>query len=125
MDKEVVKPKKRLSDEILDFEDERTELVTVPEWGGKKVLCKNMTGADRAILSNMLDIDARTNKVKSTSTSADIVILGAYNPETGERIFSPTQKERLLAKNSSALERLATVINRLSGIGEEEKIEKN
>jgi hypothetical protein len=73
----------------------------------------------------MLDIDARTNKVRSSSTSADIVILGCYDPETGMRLFEPVHKTRLLQKNSAALERLAATINRLSGIGveSEEKIE--
>jgi hypothetical protein len=109
--------KQNLAEEILNLDDERSELVKVPEWNNKEILCKNMTGADRAVLGDMLEIDGETNKVHSTSTTADIVFLGAYNPETGERLFKKAQMERLLLKNSAPLERLAKVINRLSGLG--------
>lgn len=124
---ETKKPKKDLADEILEFDDERTELVTVPEWGNKKVLCKNMTGADRALLNKFVKIDSRSKQVTSESTAVDIVLLGAYNPETGEKLFKNpvVQKTQLLKKNMAAIDRLAEVINKLSGIGEGEEIEKN
>jgi hypothetical protein len=119
--------KMSLSEEILNMNDETTELVKVPEWGNKEILCKNLSGADRAVLSSMLEVDAQTNKVKTTSTSADIVILGAYDPENGSRIFAKSQKALLLGKNSAPLERLAAVIQRLSGLTQEglDNAEKN
>lgn len=120
------KLKKKLSDRILDFDDEQTEIVTIPEWGNAKVLCKNMTGSERATVGAMIEIDGKTKKIKTKATSADFVIMGCYDPETGEKLFSPVAKERLLRKNSAALERLASVVQRLSGMGEEEEvIEKN
>jgi hypothetical protein len=116
-----------MADKILNMNDDRTEIVTVPEWDNMKVLCKNISGSDRAILARMLIVDSNTNKVTTKSTSADIVVMGAYNPETGDRIFSESQKIALLAKNSAPLERLAVVIQKLSGLSSEsvEEAEKN
>ena len=116
-----------MAEEILNINDERTEIVIVPEWNNKKILCKNLSGADRAVLSSMLEVDGKTNKVKTNSTTADIVILGAHNPDTGDRIFVPSQKAALLMKNSAPLERLATVIQKLSGLNPEgvDEAEKN
>ena len=105
-----------MAEEILNINDERTEIVIVPEWNNKKILCKNLSGADRAVLSSMLEVDGKTNKVKTKSTTADIVILGAYNPDTGDRIFMPSQKTALLMKNSAPLELLAGTIQKLSGL---------
>ena len=116
-----------MAEEILNINDERTEIVIVPEWNNKKILCKNLSGADRAVLSSMLEVDSKTNKVQTKTTTADIVIYGAYNPDTGERIFLPSQKAALLKKNSAPLERLATVIQKLSGLNPEgvDEAEKN
>lgn len=123
----VEKATRNLAEEILNINDERTELVTVPEWNNIKILCKNLSGADRAVLSGMLEVDGKTNKVKTKSTTADIVILGAYNPDTGDRVFSQSQKAGLLMKNSKPLERLATVIQKLSGLDQDgvDDAEKN
>jgi hypothetical protein len=112
----VEKTTSNMAEEILNINDERTEIVTVPEWNNMKILCKNLSGADRAVLSGMLEVDGKTNKVKTKSTSADIVILGAYNPATNSRIFTQSHKAGLLAKNSAPLERLAVVIQKLSGL---------
>ena len=116
-----------MAEEILNINDERTEMVIVPEWNNKKIPCKNLSGADRAVLSSMLEVDGKTNKVKTKSTTADIVILGAYNPDTGDRIFVPSQKAALLMKNSAPLELLASAIQKLSGLNQEgvDEAEKN
>lgn len=127
-DKESKIPtKKSLADEILNFDDERSEIVTVPEWGNLKVLCKNMTGADRALLGSMVEVDVKTNKARVNSTAADFVIAGCFNPDTGERLFTPFKREQLLQKNSAALERLSSIVQRLSGMSDDEarNIEKN
>jgi hypothetical protein len=123
----VEKTASNLAEEILNINDERTELVTVPEWNNMKILCKNLSGAERAVLSGMLEVDSKTNKVKTKSTSADIVIFGAYDPATGNHIFTQAHKAALLAKNSAPLERLTVVIQKLSGITLEgaDEAEKN
>jgi len=105
-----------LADEILALDDTETELVTVPQWKNKKILCKSLTGKQRATIQKMLRF-SREGDVKGTeATSADIVIMGAYDPETDQRVFNQTHREALLEHNSAPLELLGGVINRLSGI---------
>src|SRR5690606_41990086 len=45
-----------------------------------------------------------------------LLIETTYDPESGERIFNPADRDALNAKNSGALERIAKVAMRLSGI---------
>lgn len=106
---------KNLADEILSLKDERSEIVAVPMWNDIKILCKNLSGADRAKLAGLVTFDTKGTMI-NRSTSADVVILGAYNPDTGQRVFTPEMRTALLEKNSAALEFLAEKINELSGI---------
>lgn len=46
-----------------------------------------------------------------------LVIDSCYDPETGERIFSPEDKEALLTKSGAALESIAQTAMALSAIG--------
>lgn len=116
-----------MAEQILNLNDERTKIIVVPEWNDMKILCKNLTGADRAIISKMLTVDGDTNEIKTDSTTADLVLLGAYNPDTGDRIFAQSQRSMLLAKNSKALELIATTIQELSGLSKKSRkdAEKN
>jgi hypothetical protein len=42
-----------------------------------------------------------------------------FDPETGEQIFADSDKAALMAKSSAAIEAIASVGLRLSGIGKE------
>jgi hypothetical protein len=120
-------PRLTLAEEILNMDDSESEIVVVPQWKNKKILCKNMTGAERARLAKLVTFDAN-GVMDNESTSADVVMAGSYDPDNpNEKIFSGSQREFLLNKNSAALELLGGVINRLSGISRDsqKKAEKN
>jgi hypothetical protein len=63
----------------------------------------------------------------SKQTAADTVILGAYDPTTGKKLFKELDRELLLNHNAAPLDKLAGVINELSGmtVGSEDEAEKN
>jgi hypothetical protein len=119
-------------EEILNAEDMRQEQVDVSEWGwaksaGGKVLAKCLTALERSTLAHMstFNIDG---ELMSEQTSVDTVILGTYdlnNPM--EKLFKLTDRDALLEHNSAPFEKVAGVINKLSGISLEskKKIEKN
>lgn len=125
--------KTTLREQILNAQDMREELVDVSRWGwaqstGGKLLAKSLTGLERATLSQMSQFNIEGVMV-SEQTAVDTAILGTYDPANPtEKVFRETDREALLeGHNSAPFERLATVINKLSGISlrSEEEIEKN
>ena len=112
----------KLRDRILNANDTREEIVDVSEWGWGSVLCRNLTGLERAALSKLSTF--RVNgMMTSKQTAADTVILGAYDPDTKEKLFRETDREALLLHNAAPLDKLAGVINELSGMAIESEDE--
>ena len=129
----VAARKLTLREEILNAQDMRQKIVDVSEWGwakssGGKVLAKSLTALERSTLSAMSVFNIE-GEVVSSQTAVDTVILGTYDPNNPtEKVFSETDREALLeTHNSAPFERIAKVINDLSGISMEskKKIEKN
>jgi len=108
-----------LRDKILAAEDIPSELVEIPEWG-VELLVKGMTAGDRLMLMQNA-YDQVTQQVNMAIVYPDVVVACAYDPENGELIFSDSDKSELMKKASAAIERLAGVGLRLSGIGQTEQ----
>ena len=106
-----------IRDRIFAASDIPKEIVHIPEWD-MDIEVRGMTGADRTrILQRAVDPD--TGGVNLTSVYPEIVIASAYDPETGERIFDDDDAAALLSKSASALDRIATVGQRLGGFTKE------
>lgn len=105
-----------LRDQILASDDIPTELVEVPEWG-VIVEVRGMNGADRARIIE--EAAATSGGMGVGSMYAETVITSCYDPETGERVFAPSDLPALMTKSASAIDRLATVGMRLSGMAPE------
>ena len=105
-----------LRDRILNANDTREEIVDVSEWGWGKVLCRNLTGLERAALSKLATFRV-SGQMTSKQTAVDTVILGAYDPDTKQKLFKETDRDLLLTHNTAPVDKLATVINELSGLG--------
>jgi len=113
-----------LRENILKANDIQEEIVEVPEWG-VKVLVRGLTGEARAkLLSKATDV---SRKIDYAQLYASLVILSTFDPDTKEQVFEETDRDELMKKSATAIERITTVAMRLSGVGkiEEEKIEKN
>jgi len=107
-----------LRDRILNANDTREEIVDVREWGWGSVLCRNLTGLERAALSKLATFRV-SGQMTSKQTAVDTVILGAYDPDTKQKLFKETDRDLLLTHNTAPVDKLATVINELSGLGME------
>src|SRR5690606_39217406 len=104
---------KSLRERILSAQDIRSERVHVPEWD-VEVEVRSMTGAQRAaVLKGGTGADGEIDLERLYPI---LLIETTYDPESGERIFNPADRDALNAKNSGALERIAKVAMRLSGI---------
>jgi hypothetical protein len=105
-----------IRDQILALQDIPSEIVNVPEWG-VKVDVRGMTGAERTRIMD-LAVDQKGG-VNLQFVYPEIVIATSFDQETGEQIFSPKDRDALLAKSATALDRLASVGMRLSGFTQE------
>lgn len=105
-----------LRDKILQASDIVTERVNVPEWG-IDVDVKTMTGAERAVI--MQSAAEAGGQMDFKNIYPEVVIACAYDPETGERVFSYDDKPHLMAKSGLAIDRIAAVGLRLSGFTKE------
>lgn len=105
-----------IRDLVLAVQDIPVELVTVPEWN-VKIEVRGMTGAERTRI--MDKAVGQTGDVNLQFVYPEIVIATSFDPESGEQIFSPNDRDALLAKSANALDRLASVGMRLSGFTQE------
>ena len=113
-----------LRERILSCDDTQKELVTVPEWG-VDLEVRSITGKQRNEV-----YEGTTNsqgKVDLTAVYANLLVASVYDPNTGNQVFNKKDKDKLMDKSGSAIERLLDVAQRLGGIGGKaiEEAEKN
>ena len=96
-----------LRDTILEADDRRSEIVDIPEWG-VKVLVKSMSAKQRGQMVEMV-------KDKSM-VAVDICLALVLDPDTGDRVFDPADRDALASKNGDIIDRLAQQVLRISGV---------
>lgn len=104
-----------LSEIIFATSDIAEELVHVKEWN-VTLLVKAMNARDRA---RMIEQAGGSDTINLEQVLPDLVILCSFDPETGERVFLPTDRDALLAKSASPIEQISMVAMRLSGMTED------
>lgn len=104
-----------LRNDILTKDDIKEEIVEVEEWNCK-ILVKGLTAKARSeILNNAL---TKNNSFDFSKVYPDLVINCSYDPKTGDKIFNKTDRDALNQKSGSALEKIAGVAVKLSGLGQ-------
>ena len=114
-----------LRDEILEMDDLKREEITVPEWGKKrKVTIRELNGEERSQLYEICMVDG---KFEASLMAPALVTLSIIDPETGEKVFTIEDREKLWKKNGKVVHRISEKAMRLSGLGEkdQEDAEKN
>lgn len=110
-------------DQILKSDDLKTEVVSVPEWGGD-VIVSTMSGFARDSLeSSLVGKGGGTNTVniRAKFTASTLV------DESGKLLFTDKDVVALGKKSSAALDRVYDVVSRLNKISDKdvEEIAKN
>ncbi|MFI0900560.1 hypothetical protein [Streptomyces sp. NPDC020983] len=110
-------------DEILAMDDIKTVPVTVPEWGGKVVLVRGLSGAQR---DEFEATNRRNGEQNLTNIRARFLVRCIVNEE-GTRIFADQDAAALGKKSSAAIDRIWGVATDLSGSSDEaqEEMEGN
>jgi hypothetical protein len=103
-----------LRDRILAFVDIDKETVEVKQWGNAAVEIRSMSGRERAkMLADSVDDEGKVDFLKFYPR---LIIHCAYDPDSGEKLFTDSDEESINDKNGGALEQLAQVALRLSGL---------
>lgn len=104
-----------LRDKILSSQDTTAQLVEIPEWDCT-VEVRSMTGAARARIMALAMTEG--GEADISRVYPEVIIGCSFDPETGEPLFTSEDREMLMSKNASALDRVATVASELSGFTE-------
>jgi hypothetical protein len=99
---------------ILEREDTLSESVTIEEWD-VTVEVRGMTAGDRFRLLQTSSVDGKVNFQR---WFPDLVIACTYDPDTGEKVFEPADRDTLLTRSGRAVGQLAEVASRLSGLSD-------
>lgn len=112
-------------DQILAVEDLKRETVSVPEWGGE-VLVSAVTGDARDELETYMFATGKSAEQRMKSFRARIVALCIVD-ESGNRLFTEADIEKLGRKSAKALQRVVRIAERLNGFStaEVDEITKN
>jgi hypothetical protein len=106
----------KLREKILGISDIKVEQITIPEWDGTVVLVKALSARQRAAY-----IDAATDRNGKFKADAmyNVVLTNTFDPEGGELLFDPADRDAILDKNAAAVSRIQEKIFALSGLGNE------
>lgn len=113
-----------LRDKILSVDDIKKEILHVDQWDVDLEI-RSLNGKARSKLMN--ETMKSNGKMDMERLYPELIISCTYDPETHERVFQPTDREQINTKNSGALEKIAKVAMKLSGLDADsvEQAEKN
>lgn len=109
--------------EILQAEDLKKEVVSIPEWGGD-VIVRTLTAHERDNFEASLRDEG--DKINLDNIRARLCAITICN-ESGERLFSNEDIIELGDKSAAALDRVFTVAQKLNAMTPEDikELEKN
>jgi hypothetical protein len=119
-----------LVDMITNINDCIEEIVKVPEWNNAEILVRGMSATERDLfLRRAQYVRERVAKDRNApdTTYAELIVLVARHPVSKKLLFNEAHKGMLMTKSSIALERIAQVALRLSGMTPQfiEELQKN
>ena len=104
-----------LRDKILQAPDLKSEMMDIEEWG-VTIEVRSMNGTQRARMMKE-SFNAETKEV--SWDYASLIIAGAYDPESGELIFTEADRRELNEKHGGILEEIAMRVLKLSGLSDD------
>jgi hypothetical protein len=99
----------------LNAKDVPAEVVTVPEWDDVKIEVRGFTVQERLDFYNRV---ADGDQVNRENFLPELVISCCFDPDSGQKVFEPADRDMLKTKSAAAIERITAVATRLSGLGE-------
>ena len=108
-----------LAQQILECDDQQTEVMTIEEWGGVDIQLRSITAGEASQFAN----DFKGLPDGSLEPIIYLVVRGCCDPKSGERILEDNMgtRQMLAQKQPGPLNEIARKILRLSGLGRTEK----
>lgn len=103
-----------LRDRILAADDIGKKLVHIPEWD-VDVEVRTMTAGKRSEMMKAATDD--DGNIDVAQLWPMIIVATAYDPETGESLFTPADVDALKEKSAAAVEMLGGEAMAMSGMG--------
>lgn len=97
---------------ILESADIEKQPVEVPQWG-TTVEVRSMTGKQRSAFMKKV---ANGGEVDFERFYAELIIASVFDPETGDQVFEPADRDAISQKSGAALQVVADVAMKLSGL---------
>lgn len=113
-------------EQILAADDKKTEIVSVPEWGGH-VAVGTMSGTERdAFEQSVVEMRGKDTVTNMTNIRAKLCARCIVD-DAGKRVFADGDIAALGHKSSAALDRVFAVAQKLNGLtaDEVEQLAKN
>ena len=112
----------KLRQQVLNAKDVNSELVDVPHWG-VKIEVRGMTVGERV---RFFDRVYKNVEVDRTRYMPELLISTCFDPDSGEQVFEPADRDMLNTKSAAAVQLLVDAANRLSGFagGEETDLDE-
>lgn len=106
-----------IRDKILTAKDIKSEQVHIEQWD-VTVEVRGLTGRQRAIL--LQDVVSPKGKIDLQKLYPQLVVMSTFDPDTGEPVFQAGDVDAIAEKSGGALESIAQVAMRLSGLNQGE-----
>lgn len=103
-----------LRSRILSAPKLAQESLDVPEWGAN-VIIQELNGRDHAQFAQTL-ASSKSDPHAMEAFYGNLCILSVLDPSTGAKLFQPADRDALLSGSGTALERVAQVAMRVSGL---------
>lgn len=106
-------------EQILQADDLKKELVSVPDWGGD-VYVRTMTGTERdAFEQSIIETDGENIKMNFVNIRAKLCASTIVDEE-GNRLFEEKDIAELGKKSAAALNHIFTAAQKLNGISKDD-----
>jgi hypothetical protein len=109
--------KNSIRDTIFAADDLDSEIVEVPEWG-VKVTLRALSGVQRSVMMDRtMPVDGGEASTPQVARWFNVMmlILCAYDPETGNALFTDEDLDALQQKNVAVIDRLGKLCAQKSG----------
>ncbi len=108
-----------IRDKIIKADDLGSEIVSIPEWGVKIEVRAQTVDQQFDLLDRVRRPDG---EIDTKLLSIETVLVTAYDPDTGELVFDPADRDMLRKKSSRAFQRLFRAANTAAGLETEDEV---